>query len=220
MTQYSAIVIPLAIWIALVSPSSVNSESEVSGEIIPGKWEMVRNTDGVQTYFRWLTKDDGTPFRERKGEILVNCALQEAVRLISDAESTKKWMSGITENYYIKRINQNEWYNYTLFSIPWPFSKRDLVSLYKVISDPVHGTVTVTITCKDKYVPLKPGITRLTDYRATWIFTKRGEKSTHINFSMSSMDPPAFPRAIQDPVIEKMFHKNLIRLKEMLLAIK
>ncbi len=216
MTLNSMYLLPLALCIAAVSDTSVSHDRNVTDNISSGQWKMVKNSEGVKTYFRWLTNTDGSSFRERKGEILVNCSAQEVLGLVSDAGSTKKWMSGISESFDLSRISQNEWYTYTLFSIPWPFSKRDLVSYYKVIPDPARGMTIVTINCKDKYVPLKPGITRLTNYRATWTITQRGDKNTFISFNMSSSAPPAFPRFIQDPVIESIFHNNLVRLKEVL----
>jgi len=180
-----------------------------------GKWEMVKNTEGVQTYVRWTVDAKGNTIRERMGEMIVGCSMQDAVILLSDAEATSKWMSGVSENYFLERISQTEWYTYTLFSIPWPFNKRDLVSWCRISSDPLHETANLTIICKDKFVPLKPGIDRLTDYRANWVVTRTGDK-IKITFTASSTAPLIFPRLIQDPVIERIFHNNLVRLKDYL----
>jgi len=62
----------------------------------------------------------------------------------------------------------------------------------------------------------KPGIERLHDYKATWTITETAPQKVHIEFSAMSNTPPMFPGYIQDPVIEKMFHNNLFRLKELL----
>jgi hypothetical protein len=218
MTINSMMALPLLLWFAAFSNTPVPSEVVLPSDTHSGQWELVKDMKGVKTFFRWITKDDGTSYRERKGEAIVHCSLDKAVRLVSDAESAKKWMSSVTENYNLKHINQNEWYNYTLFSIPWPFTKRDLVSQYKVIADPGHENVNIVITCKDAFVPLKSGIERLTDYNATWTIMKRGENTTYICFNISSSAPPAFPRYIQDPIIERIFHNDLVRLKEVLQA--
>jgi hypothetical protein len=181
-----------------------------------GNWQLVKNADGVQTYVRWTTNIEGKAIRERKGEMTVNCSSQEAVRLLTDAGSTGRWMSGVSENYYIAKINPASWYTYTLFSIPWPFNKRDLVSLFTLDTDPLHETVNILIVSRDNYIPLKPGINRLVNYRATWVIKRIGENQTKISFNATSSAPPVFPRPIQDPVIERIFHNNLVRLKEIL----
>ena len=146
----------------------------------------------------------------------IGCSFQEAVRIISDAKNTNQWMSGIDESKNLNIANKNEWYTYTIFSIPWPFSKRDLVSLNQLTADPVRGITTINVFCKEKYLPMKPDILRLEDYTAQWKITKTGENSIHLTFLAASSSPPAFPRYIQDPVIERMFHNNLVRLKELL----
>src|SRR5512145_2356681 len=109
----------------------------------PGAWEMVKNDEGVQTYFRWVTKDDGTEYRERKGEVMAACTFQEALQMISDSKSIKKWMANIEEHYNLEFVSADKWMNYTLFDIPWPFSNRDLVSLYQLNTDPVKETATL-----------------------------------------------------------------------------
>ena len=94
------------------------------------KWEEVRNNNGVITYVRWLHHDDGTKTRERKGDMLVDCSLKKTVEVLTDPAETKKWMSGVSENYLLSKSNPSEWYTYTLYSIPWPFNNRDLVSSF------------------------------------------------------------------------------------------
>ncbi len=39
-------------------------------------------------------------------------------------------MSGVSENYLLTQETPNQWYTYTLYDIPWPVNKRDLVSAY------------------------------------------------------------------------------------------
>lgn len=182
----------------------------------PGEWTMVKNEQGVQTFFRWISREDGTAYRERKGETIINCSVAEAIEMITVPESTKKWMANIKENYILENVSKDKWLNYTLFSIPWPFSNRDLVSLYHLSADHSGKSAILTIECKDTHIPPKDGITRLTDYHATWTLMQTGEKSVKVSLVMSSSSPPVFPRYIQDPVIEKVFHGNMVRLKEVL----
>ena len=202
--------------LAMISPESFQDQKYIGLKGVDlGNWKLEKNSGGVQSYVRFITNSEGTDLRERKGEMTVNCSVQDAVRLLTDAGSTKKWMSGISENYCITHINPSEWYIYTLYSIPWPFNKRDLVSLFTLDSDPLHGIANINIVSRDKYVPLKPGITRLVSYKATWVLSRHGE-SINISFIISSSAPPVFPRVIQDPVIARIFHNNLVRLKEIL----
>jgi hypothetical protein len=181
-----------------------------------GNWEEVKNTDGVKTYVRWLYYNDGKKTRERKGEIFVDCNMDEAIGILSEPSVTKKWMSGVSENYLITRLTPNQWYTYTLYDIPWPFNKRDLVSGYELNYMPGKKTATIKIFSKADFIPEKTGIDRLINYSANWTVVETSSQKVHIVFSAISDTPPLFPRYIQDPVIEKMFHNNLVRLKDLL----
>jgi hypothetical protein len=180
------------------------------------QWEEVRNTNGVVTYVRWLHHNDGTKTRERMGDMQVNCSLKKTVEVLTDPEETKKWMSGVSENYLLSKSNPSQWYTYTLYHIPWPFNNRDLVSSFALKNNPGNKTVIINIDSKADHVPHKPGIDRLQDYNAIWTITETAPQKVHIVFSAMSNAPPMFPRYIQDPIIEKMFHNNLVRLRELL----
>ena len=181
-----------------------------------GKWQEARNSNGVKSYVRWLMRDEKITYRERRGEMDIRCTHQEAVKVLSNPQYTPEWMAGIEESRFLGNPGKNEWYTYTVFSMPWPFNKRDLVSLNKVASDPIKGIAHIEMNCKEDYLPLQKDILRLTDYKAHWKIVKINENNIHITFIAESSTPPAFPRYIQDPVIEKLFHNNLVRLKKLL----
>lgn len=207
----------LSVGLLLATPSANKNTSTVNnGNPSSDEWEVVRNNNGVITYVRWLHHNDGSKTRERKGDMQVECSLRKTVEVLTDPDETKKWMSGVSENYLLSKSNPSEWYTYTLYSIPWPFNNRDLVSAFTVKNNPGNKTVIINIKSKADHVPPKPGIERLRDYDATWTITETAPRKVHIVFSVISNTPPMFPRYIQDPIIEKMFHNNLVRLRELL----
>lgn len=207
----------LSVGLLLATPSANKNTSTVNnGNPSSDEWEVVRNNNGVITYVRWLHHNDGSKTRERKGDMQVECSLRKTVEVLTDPDETKKWMSGVSENYLLSKSNPSEWYTYTLYSIPWPFNNRDLVSAFTVKNNPGNKTVIINIKSKADHVPPKPGIERLRDYDATWTITETAPRKVHIVFSAISNTPPMFPRYIQDPIIEKMFHNNLVRLRELL----
>lgn len=122
----------------------------------------------------------------------------------------------ISENYLLSKSNPFEWYTYTLYNIPWPFNNRDLISAFALKTNVGKKTVTINIDSRAGHVPSKPGIERLKDYNATWTITETAPQKVHLEFTAMSNTPLMFPKYIQDPVIEKMFHNNLIRLFSML----
>jgi hypothetical protein len=210
-----ALILSAGILFAMPVPE-IETASENIKNTSADQWEVVKNSDGVITYVRWLHNSDGTKTRERKGDMQVGCSLKKTIDVLTDPAETKKWMSGVSENYLLSKTNPSEWYTYTLYHIPWPFNNRDLVSAFSMNTNPVNKTVIIKIDSKADHIPAKPGIERLKDYNAIWTITETSPQKVRIVFSARSNTPPMFPRYIQDPVIEKMFHNNLVRLRKLL----
>jgi hypothetical protein len=202
------------VWTTLL-PASISFEPTHILDDNPGVWMSIKSSKDVSSYFRWVTSETGSTFRERKGIIYSECSVNKAFRYITNADLAKKWMNNLDENYNLKSINKNEWYTYTLFDIPWPLNKRDMVSHYKIYSDPIKKATTIIITSQEQYIPLKPGIARIHNYTAIWNIVEQG-KVVQITFHISANNPPEFPRYIQDPIIDRVFHNNLLRLKDLL----
>jgi hypothetical protein len=181
-----------------------------------GEWELDRNSNGVKSYVRWIQTDSSEKVRERMGVMQMNCSMDEAMKFLSDTKNAELWMAGIKENYRLKQINQSEWYAYTLFNIPWPFEKRDLVSIYHLESSDGNKKSTIHIISRENFIPEKAHITRLTDYTASWTIVGIDENKVSVSFSAIANTPPMFPRYIQDPILSRMFHNNLVNLKKML----
>jgi hypothetical protein len=184
------------------------------------KWEPVRSSEGVQTYFRWIETKTGIKTRERKGEMIIGCTVGDATDILTDTRLSANWMTNIKESFEIKRLNPYEWYTYTLFHIPWPFENRDMVSYLTMKTNPENGNTSISIISKEEFIPCKSRITRLTDYIANWSIVRIDSYRIRITFTAVSGSPPAFPRWIQDPIIENMFHNNLINLKAYILLNK
>lgn len=181
-----------------------------------GQWEELTNEHGVKTYIRWLCKNDVKLVRERKGEFSADCTVDKAVSILTDASATKKWMAGVSENYKISQISPSVWSTYTLFDVPWPFNERVLISVYELKQINQSKFVTISINSEDSMINKKPDVEYLTNYSSKWTIKELTSGKVYINFSAVSNNPPMFPKYIQDPVIERIFHNNLVRLKKLL----
>lgn len=201
----------------LISPAKAFYSNHVEkNDDLCGKWEELTSEHGVKTYVRWLCKDDVKSVRERKGEFTVECTVDKAAGILTDPSATKKWMAGVSENYKISQTSEAVWHTYTLFNVPWPFDKRALISAYELKHITNSKNLIISITSSESPINNKQDVQYLTNYKAKWIVKEIDLKQVQISFSAISNDPPIFPRYIQDPVIERMFHNNLVRLKDLL----
>jgi len=183
------------------------------------KWELINNSDGIATYVRWVKVNNELSVRERKAEFIIQSEIHEIVQAITQPEFVKLWMNNVTENKILKRVNENEFYTYTLFDLPWPFSNRDLISCYSIRYNNTSKTVDIVIESKENMYKTKEGITRIEKYKAKW-FIKQSGKKAQIEFRAITYTKPEMPRYIQDPVMQKTFHQNLLNLKNFLETIK
>jgi hypothetical protein len=203
----------------LMSPEPVTGSNPAENKkVTEGDWQLERNASGVKSYVRWIEVSESQKVRERMGVMEVDCSADKVIRLLTDFKSTEIWMAGIRENYCLKQISSSEWYAYTLFDIPWPFEKRDLVSNFKVVQSDNRNNALITISSKDHYIPEKSKINRVTDYTAKWTIAGIGKNKVSVSFSAFAIASPIFPRYIIDPIMVRMFHNNLVNLKEMLEA--
>ena len=207
--------------ISLCIPGRENIKPPLSdGNIDYGQWETTKNSEGVQTYVRWIEIAEGIRTRERKGEMVIDCTVEDATSIITNARSTEHWMKNVKESFDIKRINSFEWYTYTLFNIPWPFENRDLVSSNIIKTNIEKDSANINIISREDYIPSKSGIKRLTDYTANWGIVRITEEKVKVTFTAITNTPPMFPRWIQDPVLEHIFHNNLVNLKTFIILHK
>ncbi|MFO7658576.1 MAG: hypothetical protein R6W78_16070 [Bacteroidales bacterium] len=204
----------IAPWFILPDNTYNNSDNN------PGAWQPVKNSDGVKSYVRWTVTENETKTRERKGELVVEESIDQIVTILTDTKSATIWMKNVTESYDLLKVSDDEWYTYTLFNIPWPFENRDLVSHVKLKEYGNNNILSINMVSEENYIPLRSKTLRLTNYKAKWYLAAIDQHKTKITFSAITDSPPMFPRWIQDPVVESMFHNNLVSLKTYIVSNK
>lgn len=181
-----------------------------------GNWVLCYESDKIYIYERWIKKNTYDSIRERKGVMIVNCDVAKAIKLITDYDNQKNWMKNVEEHKLIKIKSDTNWITYTLFSLPWPLDNRDVVSEYhlKVLSP--NSWVQVKINSLKNLIKETEGIARINNYNATWFVKKVNDSNVAISFCASSDPQNSIPSYVLDPVMRKMFQKNLLNLKNIL----
>ena len=199
-----------------VSLSATYNDSVV---LPPGKessWELIENSEGVKIYLRWVELSDKIKIRERKAEIMVHTTLDKTIKAITDAAEIPNWMSGVKKVMLLHRESPSKWFAYTLYGLPWPFNDREMITMCTLSYSSGKDKAYLNMRSSDEGYPPARGVERLTHYKASWELFEVKSGLIRMTFIARSDDPPAFPRCIQDPVIKKVFHKNMVNLKEML----
>lgn len=180
------------------------------------KWDLAYHSDRIYIYERMVVLSPTHSYRILKGEMTVNTSFDNAVSIICSPEKVSLWMSGIKENILLKRYSPSHWMAYTMFSLPWPFKDRDLISDYVVNTTNPGKYTEVTIKSIDEGIKEIKGVWRIRKYTASWKIIRLNEKEVYITYTASTDEPPVAPRAVQDPIVDRIFHQSLVNLVKLM----
>lgn len=176
-------------------------------------WKIVEVESDIRMYERWVTLEDGLSVRERKGEFEIQADVVHLAEYIMDVSKWDHWMNQVESARVIGGKTSGRFYAYTCFSVPQPFSQRDLVTKVTFTTGSDQKTCIIDMTSVEGVLPEYKGFTRVHAYQARWTLVPLGGNKVRVSFTALSGEPPAFPRWIQDPIIKRMFLNNLINLK-------
>nr|WP_321410421.1 hypothetical protein [uncultured Carboxylicivirga sp.] len=177
------------------------------------KWISSGNENGIHLYERWIHVNDQLKVRERRGEFISHCSLLDAEMFLKDYTTCTQWMKGISK---AELLTQNkDQLIYFVISLPWPFKNRDFIARY--LCQRVDAkTCIIRLKNVNNYPLINDKYIHIKDYRASWLVEQISPTTCRITFCTFSSEPPLFPQWMQDPVLKKLFFKNLDRLKNIL----
>src|ERR1035437_731774 len=94
-------------------------------------WKTDKNADGTITVKSFVSeridqKGETVPLIEYIAATSGMMTLQNCIKIMKDV-SVHNLFLDTKSNEKIKTISDNEWYNYYVFSAPWPFSPSDCI---------------------------------------------------------------------------------------------
>lgn len=182
----------------------------------PG-WKPISMTPELEVYERWIDLPDGRKTCERRGVFYVPNNITEIIELTSQAEGVKLWMTGVRACKDLTDSIKNQKIIYLLFHITWPFKDKDLVAAITTSEKIDNQHITIHYSSINDYLPLNEGVDRLLNYEATWTIKRMDSELTEVVFTVNSDTPLVAPRWIQDPITIKIFKRDLLKLRELLI---
>ena len=176
------------------------------------EWALVTEDKSynIKVFERWVSVEKNRA-RERSGKMVLNCKPEDLLAIITDPNKTGIWMSNVETCRIVSRINNNEWFVYTLMDAPWPVGKQDFVSKYTVTRR--GDRIIVCIDQQTDLIPKKKNIERLDTFSARWEIMPVSENTISVNFTTQSTQPTKYPQWAQDPVVRKTFLNNMRKLR-------
>lgn len=171
------------------------------------KFVLVRNEDDISLYLRWIQINETTSTRQVKADFVIDCPAARVVSVLCDEKTYQHWMKATKSCYRLKTIDQNQWYSYFQFSIPWPLNNQDCILKYQVREYKESSKTVINLLSDAGYLKPNKGIERISHMEGCWIITQLENGKTHVEYYVYSVQKPKFPTWMTDPLVQK----NLIR---------
>ncbi len=179
------------------------------------KFTLVRSDDNISLYTRWIQVNETTLTRQVKAEFVIDCPAEKVVSILRDEKTYLQWMKATKAFYRIKTIDENRWYSYVQFSIPWPLDNQDCILNYEVREYPELSRTEILLQGEPDFVEPIKGIERISHMEGRWIITQAEGRKTHVEYYMFSKQKPKFPAWLTDPLVQKNLIKTMDALRDL-----
>ena len=142
-------------------------------------WKLEKNKKGIKIYTREL---QGSEYKEVKAVTNIKTSLSSLVAALKDVPSHTSWIYNCEEGKILKQISETEQYCYTISDAPWPAENRDVVYSFTINQDAATKTVITTSTGMPEYIPPESGLTRVYEFKTSWIFTPGQDSIINVQY--------------------------------------
>ena len=181
---------------------------------VNAKFNLVRSDDNISIYTRWIPVTETRSTRQLKAEFVIDCPAEKVVSVLRDEKSYIKWMKATKTYYRLKTINENQWYSYVQFSIPWPLNNQDCILKYEVHECADPSKTEITLAGEPDFLQTYEGVERISHMEGSWVITKIGAGKSRVEYLVYSKQAPKFPTWITDPLIQKNLLKTMNAFRE------
>lgn len=206
-----------------IAPGSVNSDPGfIQGAYYSSHdtYKLVRSDKDIRIYTRWIPVDNIRSTRQLKAVFEVDAPMKKVVQVLQDESTYLSWMGAVKTFRRLKTLNQNDWYCYIQFSVPWPLNNQDCILRYELKELLGDSGTMITFKGVPGFMKEQEGIERISHMEGAWHLTQSPNGQTHVEYYVYSKQPPKFPTWITDPIIQKNLIKTMSRLREVIVIEK
>lgn len=181
------------------------------------KFTLVRSDENISIYTRWIPATKTRMTREIKAEFIIDSPVNEIVSVLKDEKLYTQWMKSTKSYYRLKTTDENNWYAYIQFSIPWPLNNQDCILKYRVHENEDSSKTEIKLLGEPGFLKTYEGIERISHMEGSWIITRIDSQKSLVEYYMYSNQAPKFPTWITDPLIQKNLLKTMNALRDLIM---
>jgi len=151
--------------------------------VAQNQWQLKKDANNIKIYTRTTANSD---IKEFKATTKINTPLEHILnKLIIAPQYNTNCLPDV--NYYVKKINSNQYIFYSYKDLPWPVKDRDIVTLL-TINRVNKKTVKLTLEGSPNYIPKKDKTIRVKNFTGHWILKEDANKKTSVTHELF-LDP-------------------------------
>jgi hypothetical protein len=163
-------------------------------------FKMLKQKNGVDLYYRWMTMPEGNEVRQMKAVLEVNGTPEDIVSLLKDENRALDWLPSAEQFRNLTPVNGPEWASYIQFATPWPFADQDCILRYEVKSCTPEET-RLDFMVDPEYISKVEGVTRMKDIVGSFVIKPLPNGHSEVECYFLSTKASKIPRWISDPII-------------------
>jgi hypothetical protein len=173
-------------------------------------WQTHKELQDIRLDYRWVKVGDTLETRQMRATFTVQSSLSKIMENFTDPGKLSQWAAGTRETRVLD-LQESSWKSYTLFDIPWPFSRQDLITNYEIMK--TGAETRINLSSSPKSLPMVPGVRRMEHYDGYWIFRQTGNKCFKVEFCSISFTKPLVTRRLQDFVLQKILISSFAKFR-------
>lgn len=196
----------IAVSSVLINPDDIPTKTTA--------YTLIKKEKSICLSGREITLPGNRRPRELKAEFSVNAGASAVLKVITDEQYAKSWMQRVKEFSTLRRLNENEWFAYVQYDIPWPLNNQDCIIRYCCMESENGRKFQLTMNGVPDYLPVKPGVERISHLCGSWTITSAGSSECRVVYTIYSGQKPEYPRWATDPIIQHNLIGTLASLRE------
>lgn len=174
-------------------------------------WIFVKRTEGVSVYKRPSVL---YPIDEVLVVGMVDSKLPMVVRAVKDIDRMSKYYKEMEKMYLVEKIDENNYYTYSLTGMPWPLKNRETIMKVNLRKD---GNKVIVTSVAQKYhpkVPINNDNVRITRMFQQWVLIDCNDK-TKVS-QVLKIDPSGnIPKSVMNTILKTVTIDSIKNLRRM-----
>lgn len=177
------------------------------------EWEVAQEKEGVSVSYRDLAFNDTITTRELCVKFSAKSTVEKVHEFVVDPDKIADWNDAIKSMTTLKQTD-TYWIAHSIYNIPFPLTKQDLVAKYWIERTP--KSVIIHVKAMPKYIPEVKGLVREHYNLSQWTLTPQSAGYVDVEFTGITLSDSKIPRFIKDPIIQRKLLHSFLALKDKL----